>query len=194
MLRLLEYHDGVVFLTTNRIQHFDPAVLSRVTISIAFNDLSPAERERVWRLLLASSGVDEGGIRVADMARRFSMNGRSIKNALRLAMSLAAEQGAPLSNDLLLRVVRAVQKGMHGSGEQLAPPGPGEAAADASTGGCGGGGSSSGGGGAGGVAQHLSLTLSSDRMLRIELSMVMAAGLCALALTGLAAGLALRRS
>jgi hypothetical protein len=45
---MLEYQNSVVFLTTNRILHFDPAVLSRVTISIAFDDLSEGERARVW--------------------------------------------------------------------------------------------------------------------------------------------------
>jgi len=44
---MLEYQNSVVFLTTNRILHFDPAVLSRVTISIAFDDLSEGERARV---------------------------------------------------------------------------------------------------------------------------------------------------
>jgi SpoVK/Ycf46/Vps4 family AAA+-type ATPase len=117
MLRLLEYHDGVVFLTTNRIQHFDPAVLSRVTISIAFTDLSPAERERVWHLLLSSSGVDESCIQVKQIAQRYDMNGRSIKNSLRLAMSLAADLRTPLSHDLLVRVIGAVLKGMRGAGE-----------------------------------------------------------------------------
>ena len=117
MLRLLEYHDGVVFLTTNRIQHFDPAVLSRVTISIAFTDLSPAERERVWHLLLSSSGVDESCIQVRQIAQRYDMNGRSIKNSLRLAMSLAADLRTPLSHDLLVRVIGAVLKGMRGAGE-----------------------------------------------------------------------------
>jgi hypothetical protein len=34
-----------------------------------------------------------------------SINGRAIKNALRLAMALAADVGAPLSQDLLVRVV-----------------------------------------------------------------------------------------
>lgn len=77
MLRLLEYHDGVVFLTTNRIQHFDAAVLSRVTICIAFDNLSAAERERVWRLLLTASGIDDSTIHVGELAKRYDMNGRS---------------------------------------------------------------------------------------------------------------------
>lgn len=128
MLRLLEYHDGAVFLTTNRIQHFDPAVLSRVTISIAFTELSPAERERVWHLLLSSSGVDESRIQVRQIAHRYAMNGRSIKNALRLAMALAADLRSPLSHDLLVRVIGAVLKGMRGAGDQGEAndgPGPG---------------------------------------------------------------------
>lgn len=31
-LRLLEYHSGVLFLTTNRVKAFDEAFLSRVSV------------------------------------------------------------------------------------------------------------------------------------------------------------------
>merc|ERR1711990_752453 len=33
-LRLLEYHRGVLFLTSNRIDSFDPALYSRITVSL----------------------------------------------------------------------------------------------------------------------------------------------------------------
>ncbi|PKK67210.1 P-loop containing nucleoside triphosphate hydrolase protein, partial [Rhizophagus irregularis] len=38
-LRLLEYHQGILFLTTNRVKCFDAAFQSRVSISLKYNDL-----------------------------------------------------------------------------------------------------------------------------------------------------------
>lgn len=41
MLRLLEYHPGILFLTTNRVRTFDPAFESRVTVALKYDSLSP---------------------------------------------------------------------------------------------------------------------------------------------------------
>jgi hypothetical protein len=45
-LRLLEYHRGVLFLTTNRITTFDEAFLSRFSIAIKYHELDQAGRLR----------------------------------------------------------------------------------------------------------------------------------------------------
>jgi hypothetical protein len=47
MLRLLEYHPGILFLTTNRVRSFDPAFESRVTVSLRYEPLAPDARAQV---------------------------------------------------------------------------------------------------------------------------------------------------
>lgn len=51
-LRVLEYHEGIMFLTTNRVDTFDPAFQSRIHISIDYPDLSPDSRRTIWENFL----------------------------------------------------------------------------------------------------------------------------------------------
>lgn len=47
-LRLLEYFEGNMILTTNRVQAFDPAFQSRILISIDYKELDHDSRRAVW--------------------------------------------------------------------------------------------------------------------------------------------------
>merc|ERR1711998_805045 len=49
-LRLLEYHQGVLFLTTNRVKSFDSAFHSRISVALKYPDLDPAQRQQVHAL------------------------------------------------------------------------------------------------------------------------------------------------
>ncbi|KAF9003127.1 hypothetical protein BDZ89DRAFT_903294, partial [Hymenopellis radicata] len=60
-LRLLEYHRGVPFLTTNRIKPFDEAFLSRFSIGelqhlLFYPELDRAGRYAVWRKFFEPAG------------------------------------------------------------------------------------------------------------------------------------------
>ena len=57
MLRLLEYHPGILFLTTNRIRTLDPAFESRVTVALRYRPLDAPARASVWRNLLSTLKV-----------------------------------------------------------------------------------------------------------------------------------------
>ena len=48
-LRLLEYYQGVLCLTTNRSEEIDVAFHSRIHISLPFPDLTEGNREQIWR-------------------------------------------------------------------------------------------------------------------------------------------------
>ncbi|KAK5079840.1 hypothetical protein LTR70_008907 [Exophiala xenobiotica] len=48
-LRLLEYYQGVLCLTTNRSEEIDVAFHSRIHISLPFPDLTENNREQIWR-------------------------------------------------------------------------------------------------------------------------------------------------
>lgn len=47
-LRVLEYYEGNMILTTNRVQTFDPAFQSRILISIDYKELTVDSRRAVW--------------------------------------------------------------------------------------------------------------------------------------------------
>ena len=48
-LRLLEYYQGVMFLTTNRVASFDPAFESRIHLTINYPELSSDSRLHIWK-------------------------------------------------------------------------------------------------------------------------------------------------
>jgi len=105
MLRLVEYFKGVLFLTSNRVDALDPAFKTRITLGLRYESLGLDARKQVWTNLLSASGYKEAIadptiIDVGELAKH-QLNGREIKNAIRLAMSLAQEDGEPLSQKLL---------------------------------------------------------------------------------------------
>jgi hypothetical protein len=105
MLRLLEYHNGILFLTTNRVREFDPAFESRVTLALRYSHLDPQAREQVWRNLVARARMSAGDVDFSLLAAE-ELNGRQIKNALRLAMALAKDAGTALRQEYLDQSIR----------------------------------------------------------------------------------------
>jgi SpoVK/Ycf46/Vps4 family AAA+-type ATPase len=87
-LRLLEYHKGILFLTTNRVDVFDAAVYSRVSVALEYSDLTEDNRQTVWRSLLQAAEVDVDAVDVVSLAK-IPANGRQIKNAVRLGKALS---------------------------------------------------------------------------------------------------------
>lgn len=121
MLRLLEYHQGILFLTTNRASNIDPAVRSRITVALHYEALNFAGRESVWRNLLKK--VPHGSVEPASLARHV-LNGRQIKSCLVLAIALAAERKEKLCDALIERAVAVVGEPMAGMEDKVLEPHP----------------------------------------------------------------------
>lgn len=69
-LRILEYYEGIMFLTTNRVSTFDQAFQSRIHISLDYKELSIDSRKVVWQNFLkqhnsAQAAVRERGLKVS---------------------------------------------------------------------------------------------------------------------------------
>jgi AAA+ superfamily predicted ATPase len=74
-LRLLEYHNSPMFLTTNRVFALDPAIRSRISIAIKYHPLKRSARKQVWKQLLdmAKATVSDNDLYELSMA---AVNGR----------------------------------------------------------------------------------------------------------------------
>jgi hypothetical protein len=111
MLRLVEYFSGILFLTSNRIESLDPAFQTRITLALRYDPLDAPARAKVWKNLFVKSGLEQlledGKIQLNKLSEA-PLNGREIKNALRLGMAMAAEQKEPLSQQILLETVHVV--------------------------------------------------------------------------------------
>ena len=96
-LRILEYYEGILFLTTNRVGNIDAAFQSRIHISMEYNELSLSSRRHVWSNFLASSPSAHGfSDKDLDNLAQFPMNGRGIKNVLKTAQLLASRKNEQL--------------------------------------------------------------------------------------------------
>lgn len=107
ILRLVEYHRGILFLTSNRIESLDPAFQTRITLALNYEPLDLDGRVQVWENLILKSGQSLDSLDLNSLSK-FELNGREIKNALRLAMALAAEEGGELTQELLLETAAMV--------------------------------------------------------------------------------------
>jgi len=65
-LRKLEYYEGILFLTTNRMAQFDEAILSRIHLLLRYENLTQVARRRVWRDFLSRAATSSGGVDVTE--------------------------------------------------------------------------------------------------------------------------------
>ncbi|KAK4223081.1 26S proteasome regulatory subunit 4 [Podospora fimiseda] len=111
-LRQLEYYQGILILTTNRLSTIDPAFESRIHISVEYPELDGAAKRQVWTTFLkrARGVTDDLDVNVTeeeiDGLARIDINGRKIKNIVSGARSIAKERNEPLSTDLINLVLR----------------------------------------------------------------------------------------
>jgi ATPase family associated with various cellular activities (AAA) len=57
LLRLLEYHKEIIFLTTNHITRLDAAFQSRISVAIKYPSLDRNAQEEIWTGFLNMAGV-----------------------------------------------------------------------------------------------------------------------------------------
>jgi hypothetical protein len=92
-LRVLEYYEGLLFLTTNRVDNIDAAFQSRIHISMAYPDLTTDSRRHIWENFLKGLDVLDGFEKKdLDELATVELNGRQIKNVLKSAALLAARK------------------------------------------------------------------------------------------------------
>jgi ATPase family protein associated with various cellular activities (AAA)/uncharacterized protein DUF7025 len=95
-LRALEYYDGILVLTSNRVGTFDEAFKSRIQLAIHYTSLTTHQRTKIWgnffnRLkTLNEEGIDLLDLEdhVEDLAQH-KMNGREIRNVITTARQFA---------------------------------------------------------------------------------------------------------
>ncbi|CAG8763982.1 5120_t:CDS:10, partial [Gigaspora margarita] len=89
-LRLLEYHQGILFFTTN-LESFDKAFHSRISVILKYDELDELARAQVWRTFLdRADGKNKNQVDIDKLKLR-NLNGREIKTAVRMAKALATK-------------------------------------------------------------------------------------------------------
>lgn len=124
-LRQLEYFQGILFLTTNRVETFDDAFQSRIHIALRYDPLDLKAKKAIFRMFVEKARSQQqqqqlkkkknkDGGAVADGSdsnervtffteedyntlARHDLNGRQIKNTVIRAQALAVNKGESLS-------------------------------------------------------------------------------------------------
>ncbi|KEY64860.1 hypothetical protein S7711_03857 [Stachybotrys chartarum IBT 7711] len=90
-LRELEHYEGILFLTTNRMQTFDPAILSRIHLPLRYNALNHKARQAVWRYFIEQAVTTVGPAEYTDKAvnqlAETKLNGREVREDKHLVTS-----------------------------------------------------------------------------------------------------------
>ncbi|CRK09956.1 hypothetical protein BN1723_009104 [Verticillium longisporum] len=112
-LRVLEYYEGILMLTSNRVGTFDEAFKSRIQVAIHYDNLSKKARKAIWRNffdMIEDSPHED--VNMPELERRLDelaaeeMNGRQIRNALRTARQLAKHRNERLDWPHLSQVIK----------------------------------------------------------------------------------------
>ncbi|KAI3015169.1 hypothetical protein CBS147345_5069 [Aspergillus niger] len=89
-LRCIEYYRGILFLTTNRVGHFDDAFISRIHVVIRYDNLSEENRRTIWEQFFDKLADERHDFVVTRRAKSYVLedeviskmqwNGREIRN------------------------------------------------------------------------------------------------------------------
>jgi AAA+ superfamily predicted ATPase len=110
-LRVLEYYDGILILTTNRVGTFDEAFKSRIQLAVHYPALDRDGRHKIWLnflRILQDKKVDTDHADLLDAARNLAerpFNGRQIRNLLWTAAQVAKYRRETLNAGHLETVV-----------------------------------------------------------------------------------------
>lgn len=108
-LRLLEYFNGVMFLTTNRVKNFDKAFHSRISLAIHYGEMTSDIRLTIWKNLLTAAKIDFSTFNLVDLSK-IEINGRQIKNSIRLAQTIAHAEKTKVTQEHLLKMSKYAQE------------------------------------------------------------------------------------
>ncbi len=111
-LRTLEYFSGLLFMTTNRVDDIDDAILSRCIAVIDYQPPGRDDARRLWTALAAQLGVELPDALVEHLVTvHAGASGRDIKELLKLTSKYCRRKGLPLSREAFAQC--AVFRGLH---------------------------------------------------------------------------------
>ncbi|CAG8454169.1 1584_t:CDS:2 [Dentiscutata heterogama] len=104
-LRLLEYYQGVLFMTTNRVANFDDAICSRISMFLHYPKLDQDRRREVWTNFTKRANLS---LKIDDLIK-YELNGRDIRKIISTAQMLARDRNEGLTADLVIDVIESIQ-------------------------------------------------------------------------------------
>ncbi|EOD43360.1 putative aaa family protein [Neofusicoccum parvum UCRNP2] len=108
-LKQLEYFQGILFMTSNRVSVFDPAIRSRIHLALQYYAPDAPRRKLMWKQQLGRLPAGDKDLDVEaciETMQKAEMNGREIANAVNTALTLAKSGDSRLRQDHLETVLK----------------------------------------------------------------------------------------
>ncbi len=97
-LRVLEYYNGVLFLTTNRGQDVDDAIASRCVARIEYKMPTIDDQKKIWRIISDVMDCKVTDKVIEEVTKKHNdLSGRDIKNLLKLGKLVSEAKKQPIS-------------------------------------------------------------------------------------------------
>jgi hypothetical protein len=114
-LRVLEYFNGLLFLTTNRVDDIDEAIVSRCIALIKFNPPDAIARRRIWQVMTEQFALPVAADQLDELVDLFpAATGRDIKGLAKLVAKYCGHKRVTPSIDVFRRcaVFRGIDMGI----------------------------------------------------------------------------------
>ncbi len=103
-LRVLEYFNGLLFLTTNRVDDIDEAIISRCIAMLKYRTPDPEQRQMIWQLMSRQFSLNIDEQMVAELAGLFpTATGRDIKGLTKLVSKFCLHKNVEADMDVFKR-------------------------------------------------------------------------------------------
>ena len=103
-LRVLEYFNGLLFLTTNRVDDIDEAIISRCIAVIRYHQPTQEERYRIWQVMVEQFGLQVSDPLIQRLAELFpDACGRDIKGLSKLVAKYCRHRELQPTEEIFLR-------------------------------------------------------------------------------------------
>ncbi|MGO9135391.1 MAG: ATP-binding protein [Methylovirgula sp.] len=103
-LRVLEYFNGLLFMTTNRVDDIDEAIVSRCIAMIKFNPPTPDARRRIWEVMTDQFELDVDAKLKDELVYMFpNASGRDIKGLTKLTAKFCNQKNMKPEAEVFIR-------------------------------------------------------------------------------------------
>ncbi len=103
-LRVLEYFNGLLFLTTNRVDDIDEAIVSRCIAMIKFHPPGREDRRKIWQVMTEQFALPVAPETIDHLADTFpAATGRDIKGLAKLVAKYCNQKAVPPTPEVFRR-------------------------------------------------------------------------------------------
>ena len=103
-LRVLEYFNGLLFLTTNRVDDIDEAIVSRCIAMIKYHHPHADDRRKIWKVMTQQFSLEMDESLIDELVSIFpDATGRDIKGLTKLVIKFCQQKNIPANIEVFKR-------------------------------------------------------------------------------------------